>query len=71
MYGSRLATQRSGVQVREGVVKIGPNEPCPCGSKVKYKKCCGQVQGIRGWWRRRKAIQAKREALEAERAGRG
>ena len=20
--------------------KIGRNEPCPCGSKVKYKKCC-------------------------------
>lgn len=22
-------------------VKIGPNEPCPCGSGKKYKKCCG------------------------------
>ena len=22
--------------------KIGPNEPCPCGSGKKYKKCCGQ-----------------------------
>lgn len=21
--------------------KIGRNEPCPCGSKKKYKKCCG------------------------------
>ena len=21
--------------------KIGPNEPCPCGSGLKYKKCCG------------------------------
>ncbi len=21
--------------------KIGRNEPCPCGSKVKYKLCCG------------------------------
>lgn len=20
--------------------KIGPNTPCPCGSHVKYKKCC-------------------------------
>ncbi len=20
--------------------KIGPNEPCPCGSGKKYKKCC-------------------------------
>lgn len=22
-------------------VKIGRNEPCPCGSGKKYKKCCG------------------------------
>jgi preprotein translocase subunit SecA len=22
--------------------KIGPNEPCPCGSGLKYKKCCGR-----------------------------
>jgi peptide deformylase len=20
--------------------KAGPNDPCPCGSKLKYKKCC-------------------------------
>ena len=24
------------------VKKIGRNEPCPCGSGKKYKKCCGQ-----------------------------
>lgn len=23
-------------------VKVGPNEPCPCGSGKKYKKCCGK-----------------------------
>jgi SWIM/SEC-C metal-binding protein len=22
--------------------KIGRNEPCPCGSGKKYKKCCGR-----------------------------
>lgn len=22
--------------------KIYPNDPCPCGSKKKYKKCCGK-----------------------------
>ena len=27
--------------VREGV-KIGRNEPCPCNSGKKYKKCCGK-----------------------------
>jgi len=21
-------------------MKISPNAPCPCGSKIKYKKCC-------------------------------
>ncbi len=24
--------------------KIGPNDPCPCGSGKKYKKCCGRVE---------------------------
>ena len=23
------------------VIKIGRNDPCPCGSGLKYKKCCG------------------------------
>ena len=23
--------------------KVGPNEKCPCGSGLKYKKCCGSV----------------------------
>ena len=23
--------------------KIGRNEPCPCGSGKKYKKCCGGI----------------------------
>lgn len=25
----------------EKKIKIGRNEPCPCGSGLKYKKCCG------------------------------
>lgn len=24
--------------------KIYPNEPCPCGSGIKFKKCCGRFQ---------------------------
>jgi preprotein translocase subunit SecA len=28
---------------REGE-KIGRNDPCPCGSGKKYKKCCGRVK---------------------------
>lgn len=23
-------------------LKIGHNDPCPCGSGKKYKKCCGR-----------------------------
>jgi uncharacterized protein YecA (UPF0149 family) len=23
---------------------VGRNEPCPCGSGKKYKKCCGAVR---------------------------
>ena len=30
------------VQVRRDVPKTGRNEPCPCGSGKKYKKCCGK-----------------------------
>ncbi|MBR4450597.1 MAG: preprotein translocase subunit SecA [Clostridia bacterium] len=29
--------------VRNTEKKIGPNDPCPCGSGKKYKKCCGSV----------------------------
>jgi preprotein translocase subunit SecA len=28
--------------VRRDTRKVGPNEPCPCGSGKKYKKCCGK-----------------------------
>ena len=26
-----------------GGQKVGRNEPCPCGSGKKYKKCCGRA----------------------------
>lgn len=28
--------------IRRAVPKIGRNEPCPCGSGKKFKKCCGK-----------------------------
>ena len=28
-------------QVRRDTPKVGRNDPCPCGSGKKYKKCCG------------------------------
>ena len=30
------------VPVRNAAKKVGPNDPCPCGSGKKYKKCCMQ-----------------------------
>ena len=30
------------VPVRNAGKKVGPNDPCPCGSGKKYKKCCMQ-----------------------------
>lgn len=27
-------------QQRKATIKVGPNDPCPCGSNKKYKKCC-------------------------------
>ncbi len=28
--------------VQRETVKVGRNDPCPCGSQKKYKKCCGE-----------------------------
>ena len=45
-----LASKRSrdeNTQVGACIVKekkIGRNDPCPCGSGKKYKKCCGANQ---------------------------
>ncbi len=35
------ATAGDVVTVRRQQPKVGRNEPCPCGSGKKYKKCCG------------------------------
>ncbi|MCL0091229.1 SEC-C metal-binding domain-containing protein [Dehalococcoidia bacterium] len=28
-------------EVAEAKPKVGRNDPCPCGSGKKFKKCCG------------------------------
>ncbi len=33
--------QKASTTVRREGPKIGRNDPCPCGSGKKYKKCCG------------------------------
>jgi uncharacterized protein len=27
-----------------GTVKVGRNDPCPCGSGKKFKRCCGEIR---------------------------
>ena len=38
--------QESGVRMEDapaaGAQKVGRNDPCPCGSGKKFKKCCGK-----------------------------
>ena len=31
--------------ITQGVKEVGRNDPCPCGSGKKYKKCCGKGEG--------------------------
>jgi uncharacterized protein YecA (UPF0149 family) len=46
-YGARLWKERVEVMKRgifdhnTNKTKVGRNDPCPCGSGKKYKKCCG------------------------------
>ena len=35
-------------QIKLEQPKVGRNEPCPCGSGKKYKKCCGQKEAGNG-----------------------
>ena len=32
--------------VKRQTAKVGRNDPCPCGSGKKYKKCCGLSNDI-------------------------
>lgn len=39
----RLCTQRMSGAPARAVPKVGRNEPCPCGSGLKYKHCHGRA----------------------------
>jgi preprotein translocase subunit SecA len=48
-HGSRdTSAARSAETVRREQEKIGRNDPCPCGSGQKYKKCHGRLSGETG-----------------------
>lgn len=37
-----LSSRRKRQLQRTGATKVGRNEPCPCGSGIKFKRCCYQ-----------------------------
>lgn len=39
--------KRTAGEFQKRSFKIGRNEPCPCGSGTKYKKCCGSLVKVR------------------------
>lgn len=48
-------------------MKIGRNDPCPCGSGIKYKKCCaGKQQSGEGPAGVKETMDELRKALEGE-----
>jgi hypothetical protein len=36
----KLSLRKSVVTAPRSVLKVGRNDPCPCGSGEKYKNCC-------------------------------
>jgi len=47
-YSQRMVDRRFQAHfAKTGRHKIGRNEPCPCGSRKKYKRCCGGPPFVR------------------------
>lgn len=47
-YSQRMVDKRFQTHfAKTGRHKIGQNEPCPCGSRKKYKRCCGAPSFVR------------------------
>lgn len=42
-YGNTPESLSAQPVVSAAANKVGRNDPCPCGSGLKYKKCCGKV----------------------------
>jgi uncharacterized protein YecA (UPF0149 family) len=43
VHGDSPATPEKVETIRRDGDKVGRNDPCPCGSGKKYKKCHGQA----------------------------
>ncbi|HJL16267.1 MAG TPA: SEC-C metal-binding domain-containing protein [Sandaracinaceae bacterium LLY-WYZ-13_1] len=46
---SRSNVIASGFTARRATPKVGRNDPCPCGSGKKYKKCCAGKERSQSW----------------------
>ncbi|MBR2837354.1 MAG: SEC-C domain-containing protein, partial [Kiritimatiellae bacterium] len=40
--GGAPAAAMPGARPASAPAAVGRNDPCPCGSGTKYKKCCGR-----------------------------
>jgi uncharacterized protein len=40
-YRDAMAERSVATTFERGQPKVGRNDPCPCGSGKKFKKCCG------------------------------
>ena len=40
---AHIRKRMGGLETVEAPPKVGRNDPCPCGSGLKYKKCCGKI----------------------------
>ena len=40
---TRASGFAKGMTIHSDTVKIGRNQPCPCESGQKYKRCCGRT----------------------------
>lgn len=40
--GETLVTPRIAPAVKSAAAAVGRNDPCPCGSGLKFKRCCGK-----------------------------
>ena len=39
---NKAGSEKSAPVTKKKSEKVGRNDPCPCGSGLKYKKCCGK-----------------------------
>ncbi len=48
LYEFWLPVRRAEAQISRAAIsqKVSRNEPCPCGSGKKYKKCCGTTESL-------------------------